>query len=59
MVWMPRITARREALERQEDPNAARRQRRERLRHWLGLIGGSVVGGGTVVFVILDLHHLI
>jgi RNA polymerase sigma factor (sigma-70 family) len=59
LVWLPRITARREALEREEDPNAAQRQRREHLRHRLGLFGGSVIGIGTVIYAILALNHLI
>jgi RNA polymerase sigma factor (sigma-70 family) len=59
LFWLPSITARREALERNEDPKAARRQRRERMLSRLGLFSGSLVGGGTVVYIILELHHLI
>jgi RNA polymerase sigma factor (sigma-70 family) len=38
-VWLPRIIADRLAAERREDPDAARRQRRER---WLGFAGWLV-----------------
>ena len=57
--WLPRIVARREALERAEDLGAARRQRRERRMSRLGLALGTLLGGGTVVFVVLRLHHLL
>ncbi|MCU1280172.1 MAG: polymerase ECF-type sigma factor [bacterium] len=59
LVWLPRIVARREALERDEDPTAAARQRRERRVSWLGYIGGTLAGGGTVALVVLKLHHII
>jgi RNA polymerase sigma factor (sigma-70 family) len=59
LVWYPRITARREALERQEDPAAAARQRRELRLSWLGYAFGTLCGGGTVAMVVLKLHHII
>jgi RNA polymerase sigma factor (sigma-70 family) len=56
-IWLPRITARREALERAEDPRAARRQRRERLMGWVGLILGGLGSGGTILWVIRLMSH--
>jgi len=58
-AWLPRIVAPREALERLEDPAAEARQRGERRLSWLGFVVGSVMGGGTVVAIILRIHHLI
>ena len=57
--WLPRIIARREALERAEDPAAAARQRREHRRSLVGLAVGTITGGGTIVLVVLKLHHLL
>jgi RNA polymerase sigma factor (sigma-70 family) len=59
LVWLPRIVARREALERAEDPTAAARQRRERRLSWLGYLGGTLVGGGTVALIVLKVHHIL
>ena len=57
-VTVPRIIARREALERAEDATAARRQRRERLLGALGLVFGVVAGGGSLAYAIWrGLHH--
>ncbi len=56
-VRLPRITARREALERAEDPAAAARQRRERRRSTLGLVLGGVGSGGTIAWVLWLMHH--
>jgi RNA polymerase sigma factor (sigma-70 family) len=46
-LWLPRITARRHALERAEDPHAAARQRREARLSMIALAFGSLVGYGT------------
>lgn len=46
IVQLPRIMAPRMARERQRDPIAARRQRRQRMWGWFGLIFGAL-GGGT------------
>ena len=51
-VWLPRIVARREALERAEDPDAARRQRRHRLHGVLGLVFGVLAGGGSLAWAL-------
>jgi len=53
-VWLPRIIARREALERAEDPLAEARQRRHGL---LGAVFGTLAGGGAVVYAIWRMHR--
>jgi RNA polymerase sigma factor (sigma-70 family) len=45
MVQLPRILAPRLARERERDPTAAARQRRQRLWGWFGLIFGGLGGG--------------
>lgn len=57
LVWLPRITARREAAERAEDAQAARRQRRERWTSVLMILLGGAAGWGTVLWVIWHLHR--
>ena len=57
-VTVPRAIARREALERAADPDAARRQRRERLRGALGLVLGAIVGGASLVYALWHRAHL-
>lgn len=47
-VWVPRILAPRHAAERASDPGAARRQRREDIASWLGLLAG-IAGGGIAI----------
>jgi RNA polymerase sigma factor (sigma-70 family) len=44
-IWLPRIIARRLAAELRDDPTAARRQRRDRIVGWIGLITGALTGG--------------
>ena len=56
-VRLPRITARREALERAEDPTAAARQRRERRRSRFGLVLGGLGSGGAILWVLWLIHH--
>jgi RNA polymerase sigma factor (sigma-70 family) len=53
--WLPRVTARRLAAERAEDPGAGERQRRERRRQFLGALLGLLAGGGGVVWGILQM----
>ncbi|HXE58789.1 MAG TPA: sigma-70 family RNA polymerase sigma factor [Gemmatimonadales bacterium] len=49
-VWLPRITARRKAVERAEDPAAfARRERQERRQAILGYVAGLLLGGAAVL----------
>jgi RNA polymerase sigma factor (sigma-70 family) len=52
--WLPRVTARRLAAERVEDPRAHERQRRERRLQFLAAILGFLAGGGAVVWGILQ-----
>lgn len=53
-IWLPKIVARRLALERLEDPvGAARRQRRDRIRCWIGYIAGAVSGGAATIYSVL------
>jgi RNA polymerase sigma factor (sigma-70 family) len=47
--WLPRIVARRLEAERREDPDAVRRQRRERLISFLGYIVGALSGGAGLI----------
>ncbi|MGB0513262.1 MAG: hypothetical protein ACPGJE_00310, partial [Wenzhouxiangellaceae bacterium] len=54
LVWhtqiaLPKILARRHAAERAADPDAARRQRRQRIIGWAGCIGGILAGGGGLL----------
>ena len=53
VVWLPRICAEREALERAADPGAARRQRRELWIARSGLLFGVASGGATLAWVLL------
>jgi len=57
-VTVPRIIAPREALERAADPEAARRQRRERLRGALGLVFGALAGGASLAWALWHRAHL-
>jgi RNA polymerase sigma factor (sigma-70 family) len=57
IVWLPRVIGRRLALERAQDPGAARRQRRERIRGAFGLVFGVFVGGGALAFSIWRRLH--
>lgn len=53
-TYLPRVTARRKAAERQEDPEAfARRELRERRARILGSVLGLVFGGGAMVVAFL------
>lgn len=52
--WLPKVTARRLAAELAEDPRAAERHRRERLWRNFGAIMGLLIGGGVVLWVILQ-----
>ena len=52
---LPQIISRRLAAEREEDPNAAKRQRREALRSAIGLTAGIVVSSATVVWAVVVL----
>ncbi len=52
--WLPRVTARRMSAEIAEDPEAWRRQRRERRRQILGALGALLVGGAVAVWAILQ-----
>ena len=46
ILWLPRILARRHAIEARIDPRLAERSRRsERRNAWLGMIIGLVLGG--------------
>jgi RNA polymerase sigma factor (sigma-70 family) len=56
-IWLPRIIARRNALERAEDPRAAARQRRERVLSLLGLVAGGLAGGGVLIWAIWSVRH--
>jgi RNA polymerase sigma factor (sigma-70 family) len=47
--WLPRIIERRLALERLEDPEAARRQRRNRIKGILAFALGAVTGGAALI----------
>jgi RNA polymerase sigma factor (sigma-70 family) len=53
IIWLPRITARRLALERLEDPDAARRQRIERIRCWIGYGVGILTGSAGLIWGLL------
>jgi uncharacterized membrane protein YfcA len=53
--WLPRIIARRLALERLEDPNATARQRRDEIRRRIGFAVG-VLGGTAGLIGGLLLH---
>lgn len=57
LVWLPRIVARREALERAEDPDALRRQRRQWRNSVLGLVFGVVAGGGSLAYALWRRAH--
>jgi len=48
-VWLPRIIARRLALERLEDPAAEARQRRDEIRRRLGYAVGVLSGGAALI----------
>lgn len=54
-VWLPRITAEREAATRACDLVAWRQQRRARRLEQLNLILGGLIGGATVLWAILQL----
>ncbi|MEL7061181.1 MAG: sigma-70 family RNA polymerase sigma factor [Acidobacteriota bacterium] len=45
LVWLPRIQARRHALERVADPDAHHRHRRRRRQAWIGFSAGALCGG--------------
>jgi RNA polymerase sigma factor (sigma-70 family) len=49
-VWLPRIIARRLALERLEDPDAARRHHRTEIRRWIGYAIGMLSGGAALIW---------
>lgn len=49
MVMIPRVLARRHARERETDPDAARRQLRQRRLAWLGMIVGAVSGSAGLI----------
>jgi RNA polymerase sigma factor (sigma-70 family) len=55
-VWLPKIIARRLALERSEDPTAAARQRRDELRRWLGFAIGTLSGTAALIAGLV-MHH--
>jgi RNA polymerase sigma factor (sigma-70 family) len=51
LVWLPRVTARRRAAERDEDPaRATRRHARDRWLRWGGLVVGAGIGFATLVW---------
>jgi hypothetical protein len=53
-IWLPRIVARRLALERLEDPTAAAaRQRRDQIRCWIGYLTGALSGGAATIYSLL------
>jgi RNA polymerase sigma factor (sigma-70 family) len=53
-IWLPKIVARRLALERLEDPvGAARRHRRDQIRCWVGYLAGAVSGGAATIYSVL------
>jgi len=43
--WLPRITARRIAAELNEDPQAWRRHRKDRILSYVGFVAGTLTGG--------------
>jgi RNA polymerase sigma factor (sigma-70 family) len=51
-VWLPRILARRMALEREDDPAAARRQARARRAGVLSFLFGWTIGTATVIWAV-------
>jgi RNA polymerase sigma factor (sigma-70 family) len=53
MIWLPRIIERRLALERLEDPDAARRQRNDRIRCWIGYAAGMLSGSAGLIWGLL------
>ncbi len=48
-IWLPRIIARRLALERLEDPAAAERQRRDEIRRYIGYAVGVLSGAAGLI----------
>lgn len=49
MVMLPRALAGRRARERAIDPEAARRQLRQKRLAWMGMIGGALCGGAGLI----------
>lgn len=49
MVLLPNVLATRHARERQVDPEAAKRQLRQRRLAWLGMIIGAISGGAGLI----------
>jgi uncharacterized membrane protein len=50
--YLPRVTARRLALERAEDPSAAARQRRERWMTYAMVVYANISGIGSLALMI-------
>lgn len=53
-VWLPRILARRRALEARADPvKAAAARRKERIRAWIGCVVGLSLATGALVYALI------
>jgi len=48
-IALPRILEPRLRIEREASPEAARRQRRQRIYGWIGMVGGGLAGGAGLV----------